>query len=179
MEEHLAIASDRIESWRKKKIRQCFYDLKPREFESAKSTWAHILEDTGGNPSYLLSRRPSTSRMLHALSFLISREDRNPGARFYISGVSLHRSVFAPEDVTEDMGHHPVRGLDASHRSIQTNDQQKREAYALRITEEDRFCSWEYDLSELRDLLRFLVDHEEIHEHYRPAAQRLLDASIG
>jgi hypothetical protein len=175
MEEHLAIKSDRLEAWRKKKVNQIRYDLRPRKNEPAKSSWSHVVDDDA-DPLYLLSCRPNTACKLHALALLIFDETREPGKKFSVSGVSVNRAAFEAGDVIEDSATHPVIGLEPTHRSLQTKDEQKVELYALKITDEDRFGVWEYDfVLELRSLLAILMDNGAIQEEYRPAAQRLID----
>jgi hypothetical protein len=174
MDEHLAIQSDRGSDWRRGKVGSIKYDLKTREHEPAKSSWAHILEDSD-DASYLLSRRPDTCCKLHALALLLHREEREPGARIAVAGVSVRRVVFEPADVVPDSEPHPVKELDAAHRSLLTKPPQSLDKYALKVLEGNSFQVWKYVFAELRGLLGVLMEREEIQEGYRPAAQRLLD----
>lgn len=176
MVEKLAIKSDRVGDWLKRKVNRLKGDLVPRKTESTKSSWAHVLKDSSDLPK-VLACRPDACRELHALALFIFMEkaasERN--IRDTIEGVSVDRLAFDPEDVIEDKAEHPINGYGPSHRSLKTKDQDKLEIYAGKIAEQGLFENWEYHISELRVRLRFLIEHGEITEEYRPAADQLLE----
>jgi hypothetical protein len=174
MDEHLAIKSDRADDWRKKKEHRIKYDLRPRQHEMEKSSWAHDLDDDC-DLGELLELRPRTCCKLHALAFLLKQETDKPGARFHVSVITIQRSAFRPDDVEEQAADHPVRGIAASHRLLRTKEESKIDHYAKHILADEVYRVLFYDLSEFQILLRFLVERDEITDKFLPAAQRLLD----
>ncbi len=176
MVEKLAIRSDRISDWRKKKVNRMKGDLAPRKAEDLKSSWAHTLEDSSDLPA-LLACRPNACRELQALALFIFKErsDSTKNVRYNIEGVSIHRTAFDASDIIEDTADHPIDGYQETHRSLRTRDEVKLNASAARIIEQELFECWEYDIAELSVKLRALVRQGEIREEYRPAAEQLLE----
>jgi len=181
MKERLAIRSDHCDTWKKKLVNSGLKgDLKPRKNEEEKSSWAHVLDDSEDLPK-VLACRPDACRELQALALFIFLEegDNDKSGRFNIEGVSVDRAAFNARDITEDSADHPIKGYEMTHRSLKTMDSNKRQAYATKIVQGNLFECWDYDASELRIRLLFLLDNGEIHEEFRPAAERLLDRWTG
>lgn len=174
-EERIAHRTDRPDAFEKGKTDRCRRELEAREVDAGeKSFWSFTKAD--GRPlTELIGGDPRQAcQALHALLFLlmIFRNSNGKVARTNINLVSVATSAVA--GVRKEPNAHAINGFDHTHRLARAEG---ADADALVRIFLNGAEFGQYDKTSLLELLRILVDADEVSNDYRDAAQELLAAS--
>jgi hypothetical protein len=176
VDEHLAIKTDKVGDWSKKKEQVAAKDLAPRESDGGrKSSWAHCSEPLSEVTSAVLTDPQKATCELQALALFIF-EQRRPAAprRNKILGVSLRRSALKPALIEEDNLEHPNEAYASTHRSLLLEEEGQRLTVAAEILAGDYFVPWRYTRDQMADLLEKVLDGGFIAPEFRSDARSLL-----
>jgi hypothetical protein len=174
--ENLAIKTDRVADWRKRKQQSVERDLTPRTADHGlKSSWAHCEEPLTIISDDILDNHRLAPCELQALALFIF-DQRNPASprRNKILGVSIQRAALRSELVIEDAADHPIKNYSSTHRSLLLSDQASRAEVIAKIFSDDLFKGWVFTREMMAELLEQLLDGGHIVPEFQRDARSLL-----
>lgn len=175
MSERLAIKTDQVDDWEKRKVERAVKNLTPRPNDNGlKSSWAHCSNNDEGELPAILHEPAQATCRLQALALYIFSERYSNTNRNKVRGVSLLRTAIGQELIIEDECEHPIPAYCVTHRSLIMSDEQRRRETVEHLLAEGAFEAWEYSREEMAELLEDLLAGNHISPGLEAVARSLL-----